>query len=74
MITKTKQSWIVGQTVKVGFLSLVVKAAVATPGDSLPENSSPTRRFAPRFAAAAAIAKAAEASRAIAEINEVIFA
>lgn len=37
MITKTKQSWTVGNTVKVGFLSLVVKAAVATPGDHLPD-------------------------------------
>lgn len=37
MITKTKQSWEVGATVKVGFLSLVVKAAVATPGDYLPD-------------------------------------
>ena len=37
MITKTKQNWTVGQIVKVGFLSLVVKAAVATPGDYLPD-------------------------------------
>jgi len=37
MITKTNQAWIPGQTVKVGFLSLVVKAAIATPGDYLPD-------------------------------------
>jgi len=37
MITKTKQNWTVGATVKVGFLSLVVKAAVATPGDYMPD-------------------------------------
>jgi hypothetical protein len=37
MITKTKQNWTVGATVKVGFLSLVVKASVATPGDYLPD-------------------------------------
>ena len=37
MITKTKQSWTVGQIVKVGFLSLIVKSAVATPGDFLPD-------------------------------------
>lgn len=37
MISKTRQAWTVGQTVKVGFLSLVVKAAVATPGDYLPD-------------------------------------
>ena len=36
MITKTRQNWTAGQTVKVGFLSLVVKAAIATPGDYLP--------------------------------------
>ncbi|MCK4121365.1 hypothetical protein HFK83_03135 [Ralstonia pseudosolanacearum] len=37
MITKTKQNWQVGATVKVGFLTLVVKAAVATPGDFQPD-------------------------------------
>jgi len=37
MITKTKQNWTVGNTVRVGFLTLVVKAAIATPGDFLPD-------------------------------------
>jgi len=37
VITKTKQNWTVGQTVKVGFMSLVVRAAIATPGDGLPD-------------------------------------
>ena len=37
MITKTRQNWTAGQTVKVGFLSLIVKASVATPGDFLPD-------------------------------------
>lgn len=38
MITKSNQSWEVGQTVKVGFLSdLVVMAKVATPGDQAPD-------------------------------------
>lgn len=37
MIKNSKQDWTVGATVKVGFLSLVVKAAVATPGDYLPD-------------------------------------
>ncbi len=37
MITKTKQNWAVGSTVRVGFLTLVVKAAIATPGDFLPD-------------------------------------
>lgn len=37
MIKTTKQNWAIGATVKVGFLSLVVKAAIATPGDGLPD-------------------------------------
>lgn len=37
MIRNSKQNWTVGQTVKVGFLSLVVQAAVATPGDHAPD-------------------------------------
>lgn len=37
MITTTKQDWTIGQTVKVGFLSLIVKAKIATPGDFAPD-------------------------------------
>lgn len=38
MITKSKQIWEIGQTVKVGFLSgLMVLAKVATPGDFAPD-------------------------------------
>ena len=37
MIQNTKQNWEVGQTVKVGFLSLEVVAKVATPGDYMPD-------------------------------------
>lgn len=37
MITKTKQFWAVGQTVKVGFLSLEVVARIPTPGDYRPD-------------------------------------
>jgi len=37
MIRKTRQNWTAGQTVKVGFLALTVKAAIATPGDFLPD-------------------------------------
>lgn len=37
MITKTRQAWTAGSTVKVGFLNLVVKAAIDTPGDYLPD-------------------------------------
>ena len=37
MITNSKQNWMVGSTVKVGFLTLVVRAAIATPGDYAPD-------------------------------------
>ena len=37
MITKKNQSWAVGATVKVGFLTMIVKAVVATPGDYAPD-------------------------------------
>lgn len=37
MITRTKQNWTIGQTVKVGFMTLTVMAAVATPGDWKPD-------------------------------------
>lgn len=37
MIRNTKQKWEAGQTVKVGFLSLVVVAAIPTPGDWKPD-------------------------------------
>lgn len=37
MITRTKQDWTAGATVKVGFLTLTVIAAVATPDDFAPD-------------------------------------
>lgn len=37
MITKSAQDWSVGAMVKVGFLSLRVVAAEATPGDYRPD-------------------------------------
>lgn len=37
MIKNTKQVWEVGEAVKVGFLTLIVKAKVKTPGDYLPD-------------------------------------
>ena len=37
MIKNSKQNWTTGSTVKVGFLTLIVKAAIATPGDHLPD-------------------------------------
>ena len=104
MVSNSKQNWAVGNTVKVGFLSLVVKAAIATPGDYLPDayiltNVTGTKlyKFVPHNGlesislidaremiadakvqsdriAAAAIAKAQSQAKAIAEINDLLFA
>jgi hypothetical protein len=37
MIRNSKQSWEVGEMVKVGFLTLKVLAKVPTPGDFMPD-------------------------------------
>jgi hypothetical protein len=37
MIRKSNQNWEVGQTVKVGFLSLRITAKEPTPGDYMPD-------------------------------------
>jgi hypothetical protein len=37
MISNTKQNWIVGHAVKVGFMTLNVRAVIKTPGDYLPD-------------------------------------
>jgi len=37
MSKTSKQEWTAGSTVKVGFLTLVVVAKIATPGDYLPD-------------------------------------
>jgi hypothetical protein len=37
MITRSKQDWTIGQTVKVGFMSLKVVATQSTPGDYRPD-------------------------------------
>lgn len=37
MITKSTQTWEVGETVKVGFLSLRITAKEPTPGDFMPD-------------------------------------
>jgi hypothetical protein len=37
MITKTKQNWSMGQTVKVGFMTLMVAGSKETPGDFKPD-------------------------------------
>lgn len=36
-MTKAKQNWEVGSTVKIGFMTLKVLAKVATPGNWLPD-------------------------------------
>lgn len=36
-ITKTKQNWAIGQSVKVGFLTLTVTGLEPTPGDGMPD-------------------------------------
>lgn len=37
MIKNSKQMWEVGETVKIGFLTLIVSAKIPTPGDWLPD-------------------------------------
>ena len=37
MISNSKQLWEIGETVKVGFMRLVVLAKIATPGDYAPD-------------------------------------
>ena len=37
MITHTKQNWLPGSIVKVGFLSLMVQAAIETPRNYAPD-------------------------------------
>lgn len=37
MIKNSKQNWQIGATVKVGFMTLRVRSAVATPGDYAPD-------------------------------------
>jgi hypothetical protein len=37
MIINTNQKWIVGHSVKVGFMTLNVRAVIKTPGDYLPD-------------------------------------
>ncbi|HZO22808.1 MAG TPA: hypothetical protein VFB37_09930 [Steroidobacteraceae bacterium] len=37
MVRSSKQNWQVGSRVRVGFLNLVIRAAIATPGDARPD-------------------------------------
>lgn len=49
MIKNSKQVWQVGETVKVGFMQLRVLAAVATPGNYLPDQYALTNADGSRF-------------------------
>ena len=58
MITNSKQTWAVGETVKIGFLTLRVTGIELTPGDYKPDayllcglaaNSDRQYRFVPHF-------------------------
>lgn len=56
MITRSRQTWEVGETVKVGFLTLRVTAKEPTPGDGMPDayrltdkTGSKVYRFVPHF-------------------------
>jgi hypothetical protein len=44
-----KQDWSVGETVKVGFLTLRILAKVATPGNYLPDQYALTNKDGSRF-------------------------
>lgn len=44
MISRTKQNWTPGQTVRVGFLTLTIVEKVATPGNWLPDQYVLTNR------------------------------
>ena len=37
MITNSKQTWEIGEVVKVGFLKLIITAKEPTPGDYMPD-------------------------------------
>lgn len=49
MINRSKQCWEVGETVKVGFMTLRVLAKVPTPGDFLPDQYALTNADGSRF-------------------------
>lgn len=49
MVTNSKQIWEVGEAVKVGFLTLIVCAKVATPGDFLPDAYALTNKAGTAF-------------------------
>jgi hypothetical protein len=49
MVKHSKQTWEVGETVRVGFLTLRVLAKVATPGNWLPDQYALTDATGQRF-------------------------
>ena len=49
MIKNSKQTWEVGEAVKVGFLTLIVCAKIATPGDYAPDAYALTNKAGTSF-------------------------
>lgn len=49
MIQRSNQTWEVGETVRVGFMTLIVAAIGPTPGDYLPDAYALTNQGATRF-------------------------
>lgn len=49
MVKNSKQVWQVGETVKVGFLTLRILAKVATPGNYLPDQYAMTDKTGEKF-------------------------
>ena len=49
MIKNSKQTWEVGEAVKVGFLTLIVCAKIATPGDFAPDAYAMTTAKGDKF-------------------------
>ena len=49
MIKNSKQVWQVGESVKVGFMSLRVLARIPTPGDYMPDAYALTNHDGSRF-------------------------
>ena len=58
MVTNSKQTWQVGEVVKIGFLTMRITALEATPGDHMPDayhlcgtgkNADRAYKFVPHF-------------------------
>lgn len=49
MVKNSKQVWQIGEAVKVGFLTLIVCAKIATPGDFKPDAYALTNQGGDKF-------------------------